>query len=749
MGEGKIEVIPGLITDASERQYLPGDRIGVGGFASCFRAKVLDRRLVPEAPECALKVVRAGIEAKHLRTRFKIELGVHSKLRHANIVEFHRAFTFEDLTYIQLELCVNGSLTDMVRRRKFLTMGEIRRFLIQLCGAVKYLHARDVVHRDIKSGNVFLDANMNAKLGDFGLAAVMEPAAGTLGAAAYSHARRTTFCGTPNYLAPEVLSRDGSGHGTSVDIWALGILAYYLAVGRAPFHSKSKEEIYARLKTGEYTWPELDPEENEIPSDLRSLVGTLLVEECRRPSADQMVRHAFFSKGFIPDRLDALARTRRPRWARMAPGALPDSSRAYEELCRSSQVGPFDTQVAGHVQAPCAETATTLMAAPTMSVSGRRTNATTSRNDVQQLTTVMLALEREYAAGIRLEIPLVEGVVYHARTQVEAMPAAPASRKRQHVPEPTQVYEDVEAALPAQHQHEHAVAAASHGGSGTHASRAPLGETTSQGRLPRVRRTEGGEPEAKAMRAEQRPASRAAATSRTTTMDIIPSLRSSNSRARLVETSTSRPIARVGADAVPPLRSAVSRHRLAETSAAARPASRAGLDAVAPLRATASRPHLADAAGARPISHAMAAPPSLRSTISRPRLAEALPTRPTSSSSTLTPKAAAPSLRARPDPRVLPSRTATAPSSKHSPPSRSRAAQPSAPPPPSPPSLQKLVIPRSRARTGPAPNVLGESCANRLATPALGAMSRYEIGGGVLALQGRAKRPRRAGICYD
>lgn len=728
MGEGKIEAVPSLITDASERQYLPGDRIGVGGFASCFRAKVLDRRLAPEAPECALKVVRAGIEAKHLRTRFKIELGVHSKLRHDNIVEFHRAFTFEEHTYIQLELCVNGSLTDMVRRRKFLTMGEIRRFLIQLCGAVKYLHARDVVHRDIKSGNVFLDANMNAKLGDFGLAAVMEPAAGTIGAAAYSHARRTTFCGTPNYLAPEVLSRDGSGHGTSVDIWALGILAYYLAVGRAPFHSKSKEEIYTRLKTGEYTWPELDPEENEIPSDLRSLVGTLLVEECRRPSADQMVRHPFFSRGFIPDRLDALARTRRPRWARMAPGALPDSSRAYEELCRSSQVGPFDTQVAGQPQAPCAETATTLMVAPTMSVSGRKTNATnatTSKNDTPHLTTVMLALEREYAAGIRLEIPLVEGVVYYARTQVETMPSAPTSRKRQHVAEPTHVYEDAEAAVSALH-----AAAASPGGSRTHASRAPLGETTSQGRLPRVRRTESGKPEAKVVGAEQRPTSRAAGTSRTTT-DIIPTLRSSNSRARLVEPPTSRPMSRSGFDAVPSLRSSVFRQRLAETAAAPRLASRAGPDVVTSPRSTTSRLYLAEAATARPTSHATA-PGLLKATMSRHRLVAAMPSRPTSSSSTLTPKAAAPILRMRLDPD-MPSQKVTAPS-MHSPPAR-RAAPPALPPP-SPPSLPRLTIPRSRAKTGAAPSVLGESCANRLAMPGL-------------ALQGRAKRPRRAGICYD
>jgi len=141
------------------------------------------------------------------------ELQIHSKLLHPNIVEFYRAFSFELNTYVVLELCENGSLADAIKKRKYFTMPEIRRFMIQTCGAIKYLHHRNIVHRDLKTGNLFLDKDMNIKVGDFGLAALL-----------VSHQdlqaiRRMTMCGTPNYLAPEVLERAGKGHNEKVDIW--------------------------------------------------------------------------------------------------------------------------------------------------------------------------------------------------------------------------------------------------------------------------------------------------------------------------------------------------------------------------------------------------------------------------------------------------------------------------------------------------------------------------------------------------
>ena len=133
-------------------------------------------------------------------------------------MEFHRAFAFGDSTFVVLELCPNGSLMDMVKKRKYLTIPEVRRYVIQMCGAIKYMHQRDVIHRDLKMGNIFLDEGMNVKIGDFGLAALLI----TEGEA--NCVRRSTLCGTPNYIAPEILEKNKKGHDYKVDIWSLGII---------------------------------------------------------------------------------------------------------------------------------------------------------------------------------------------------------------------------------------------------------------------------------------------------------------------------------------------------------------------------------------------------------------------------------------------------------------------------------------------------------------------------------------------
>lgn len=148
--------------------------------------------------------------------QFRTELQIHSKMRHPFIVQFYRAFAFEQSTYVVLELCPNGSVMDMVKKRRSLTLPEVRRFMIQLCAAVKYLHKRFVAHRDLKMGNLFLDHNMNIKVGDFGLAAMI--------LSDKDAKRRNTLCGTPNYIAPEILDKSKGGHTQKVDIWSLGVI---------------------------------------------------------------------------------------------------------------------------------------------------------------------------------------------------------------------------------------------------------------------------------------------------------------------------------------------------------------------------------------------------------------------------------------------------------------------------------------------------------------------------------------------
>lgn len=224
---------PEVVRDPEGLQYETGPQLGKGGFAICHRAKLLGHEHLGNTT-VALKIVKSKMEPPKLAQKvlgaltmllyiadalqFVTELQIHSKLAHPNIVEFYRAFSFRQSTYVVLELCENGSLADAIKKRKYFTMPEIRRFMVQTCGAIKYLHQRNIVHRDLKTGNLFLDRDMNIKVGDFGLAALL------VSQNDYGAIRRTTMCGTPNYLAPEVLEKTGKGHDEKVDLWAIGIM---------------------------------------------------------------------------------------------------------------------------------------------------------------------------------------------------------------------------------------------------------------------------------------------------------------------------------------------------------------------------------------------------------------------------------------------------------------------------------------------------------------------------------------------
>ncbi|KAI9835742.1 MAG: hypothetical protein M1819_001920 [Sarea resinae] len=319
-------------------QYSTGAFLGKGGFAICYEGELRDQQMKSTGHLFALKIVKAKLSAKKAEEKFRTELQIHSKMHHPNIVEFYRAFTYEESTYLVLELCPNGSIMDMVRRRKFLTPPEIRRYTIQLCGAIKYMHHRNVIHRDLKMGNLFLDADMNLKIGDFGLAAIL-----ITDKESHSHQRRTTLCGTPNYIAPEILAKGRKGHDHKVDIWSVGVIIFAMFTGCPPFQSSTPDEIYRKVKHMEYDWPTVKNCANDIPSDAKDLVSALLVEAEDRPEADEIVSHPFFKRGFIPDYLDSNCRQMKPLWLENRP-PITDAIRSqylaqWTKVCGECGVG--------------------------------------------------------------------------------------------------------------------------------------------------------------------------------------------------------------------------------------------------------------------------------------------------------------------------------------------------------------------------------------------------------------------------
>ena len=149
-----------------------------------------------------------------------MEIKIHKALRHPNIVRFEHVFEDAQHVYILLELCRSESLNELIKRRKKVTEFETRCYLVQIVRAVKYLHRNKIIHRDLKLGNLFLSEDMEVKLGDFGLAALLTN----------ENDRRNTVCGTPNYIAPEVLQQT-KGHSRPVDLWSIGVIIYTLLYG--------------------------------------------------------------------------------------------------------------------------------------------------------------------------------------------------------------------------------------------------------------------------------------------------------------------------------------------------------------------------------------------------------------------------------------------------------------------------------------------------------------------------------------
>lgn len=293
-------------------------------------------------------------------------------MRQQNIVQFHRSFTFESCTYLILELCPNGSLMEMVKKRKGLTEAEVRFYTIQIAGAIKYMHDKGIIHRDLKMGNIFLDKQMNAKVGDFGLAALL-----VTGNDMHT-IRRTTLCGTPNYIAPEILQKGKAGHDHMVDIWSLGIIMYVLRPcwwetdwppGRStdrhrfamlttkpPFQSSTTDEIYRRAREREYDWPEND--QKMISPEAKLIVSSMLVDADKRPVPDAIVQHPFFAAGYVPSQADISPKLREtaPHQeifydACEQPKLRERSLRNLKALCQECDIGPW------HHKVPAAATA--------------------------------------------------------------------------------------------------------------------------------------------------------------------------------------------------------------------------------------------------------------------------------------------------------------------------------------------------------------------------------------------------------
>ena len=283
-----------------------------GGFARCF-----------ELIDCDTKVKYAGkVIAKAQLTRsaqkqkmFQ-EIDIHRSIQHEHIVRFYSFFEDKNFIYIILELCDRKSMMELHKRRTTLTEPEIRYFVRQIAHACLYLHENKIIHRDLKLGNIFINDDMNIKLGDFGLATRVDEAE-----------RKFTLCGTPNYLAPEILLK--TGHSYQVDVWSLGCIVYTLAVGTPPFETSELQSTYKRIKENQYTIP------NKLSAPLRNFIESMLkADPNQRPTMTSILNDTYITRSYIPRSLPTSCLTTAPRSHTGRLSILPN---ALEKMAITNQ----------------------------------------------------------------------------------------------------------------------------------------------------------------------------------------------------------------------------------------------------------------------------------------------------------------------------------------------------------------------------------------------------------------------------
>ncbi|XP_066329460.1 CBL-interacting protein kinase 26-like [Miscanthus floridulus] len=222
-------------------RYEIGRQLGQGNFAKVYFARNLT-----DGQSVAIKMIdKDKITRVGLIVQIKREISIMRLVKHPNVLQLFEVMASKSKIYFVLEYAKGGELFNKISKGKF-SEDVARRYFHQLISAVDYCHSRGVYHRDLKPENLLLDENENLKVSDFGLSALAE-------SKRHDGLLHTT-CGTPAYVAPEVLSRRGYD-GTKADIWSCGVILFVLVAGYLPFHDPNLIEMYRKISKAEYRCP--------------------------------------------------------------------------------------------------------------------------------------------------------------------------------------------------------------------------------------------------------------------------------------------------------------------------------------------------------------------------------------------------------------------------------------------------------------------------------------------------------------
>ncbi|XAR66582.1 Non-specific serine/threonine protein kinase [Bertholletia excelsa] len=260
-------------------RYEIGKLLGHGTFAKVYHA-----RNIKTGESVAIKVIdKEKILKGGLIAHIKREISILRRVRHPNIVQLFEVMATKAKIFFVMEYVKGGELFNKVAKGR-LKEEAARRYFQQLVSAVGFCHARGVYHRDLKPENLLLDENGDLKVSDFGLSAVSDQM--------QQDGLFHTFCGTPAYVAPEVLARKGYD-AAKVDIWSCGVILFVLMAGYLPFHDQNVMAMYKKIYRGEFRCPRW------FSSELVKLLARLLdTNPVTRITIPEIMNNRWFKKGF-------------------------------------------------------------------------------------------------------------------------------------------------------------------------------------------------------------------------------------------------------------------------------------------------------------------------------------------------------------------------------------------------------------------------------------------------------------------
>ncbi|KAI4306934.1 hypothetical protein L6164_030173 [Bauhinia variegata] len=260
------------------QKYEFGRLLGQGNFAKVYHARDLRT-----GDNVAIKVIdKEKVLKIGLIDQTKREISIMRLVKHPNVMELYEVLATKTKIYFIMEYAKGGELFNKVAKGR-LNEDMARKYFQQLICAVDFCHSRGVYHRDLKPENILLDENGTLKVTDFGLSALVE-----------SHREGNllnTTCGTPAYVAPEVISRKAYD-GAKADIWSCGVILYVLLAGHLPFYDMNLMAMYRKIAKANYKCP------NWFSFEVRRLLARILDPNPNtRISLSRIMENSWFRKG--------------------------------------------------------------------------------------------------------------------------------------------------------------------------------------------------------------------------------------------------------------------------------------------------------------------------------------------------------------------------------------------------------------------------------------------------------------------